>query len=480
MGVPAHDSRDFEFAEKYDLPVRTVIQPLEMDEEQTSEAAVTGLGKMIASGPFSGLTSEVGMQAVEQELARSGAGGRKIQYRMRDWLISRQRYWGTPIPIVYCADCGEMPVPEDQLPVLLPALDDFSPDGSGRSPLARVAEFVHTTCPKCGGPAERETDTMGGFACSSWYFLRFTSPHETERPFDPDAIRYWMPVDLYVGGAEHAVLHLLYARFWTKFLADEGLVHFREPFASLRNQGQLMGSDGVRMSKSRGNVITPDTIAAKFGADALRVYEMFMAPFEQDADWTQTGIQGAARFLNRIWALYQETYAKSKHSTQVDPEVERLMHQTILQVTQRIEDFRLNTMIAALMEFANFLGERWRAGRWQTATFHHALNGLLFLLAPAAPHIAEEIWHLTGHSGSIHQLSWPEASVELAADNMIELPVQVNGKLRATIWLPVNSTREQAEASAIADFKIQQLLHYGEIERVYYVPDRVINLILKS
>ena len=480
MGVPAHDSRDFEFAQKYTLPIRTVIQPFVADQEQPAEAAYTAMGIMCDSGRFSGLTSEDGIQAVADELARLGMGGRRIQYRMRDWLISRQRYWGTPIPIVYCSQCGEVPVPEDQLPVRLPDLDDFRPDGSGRSPLARARGFVQTVCPSCNGPAERETDTMGGFACSSWYFLRFTSPQNLEQPFTPEAIQYWMPVDLYVGGAEHAVLHLLYARFWTKVLADEGLLDFREPFARLRNQGQLMGADGVRMSKSRGNVITPDTIAATYGADALRVYEMFMAPFDQDVDWTQEGIQGAARFLNRIWTLYQETYLESQTFTQVDRELERVFHRTILQVTRRIEDFRFNTMIAALMEFFNFLGERWRSESWQTATFHQALTTGLILLAPAAPHIAEEIWHLTEHMDSIHQQPWPEASAELAAEQSIEVPVQINGKLRATIWLPVNASIEEAQAGALSDSKIQQILQHTQIERVYYVPDKIINLILKQ
>lgn len=480
MGVPAHDRRDLEFAQKYDLPVRTVIHPLEVDQEQPAETAYAGPGRMVDSGAYSGLSSPEGTQAVAFDLARQGAGGWKIQYRMRDWLISRQRYWGTPIPILYCANCGEVPVPEDQLPVLLPEMSDFSPDGSGRSPLARVPGFVNTTCPECGGPAERETDTMGGFACSSWYFLRFTSPKETERPFDPQAITYWMPVDLYVGGAEHAVLHLLYARFWTMVLADEGLLPFREPFARLRNQGQLMGMDGVRMSKSRGNVITPDSIAASFGADALRIYEMFMAPFDQDVGWTQNGIQGSSRFLNRVWTLFQDSYAGSQAATQSDPDLERAMHQVVLDVTGRIDDFRLNTMVATLMEFTNLLGEHWRTGRWQTKTFHQALNVFLVLLAPSAPHLTEEIWHLTRHSDSIHQQPWPEASAELAAVNRVELPVQVNGRLRATIWLPVNAPVEEARAAAAADPKVHQFLQHARIERVYYVPDRVINFIVKT
>ena len=319
MGVPAHDQRDLEFARQFGLPVRVVIAPQGEVESGPPEQATTGPGIMVNSGPYNGLPGEDGARQITGALELRGLGRTAVTYHMRDWLISRQRYWGTPIPIVHCPACGEVPVPEDQLPVLLPQMEDFQPDGSGRSPLARLPEFVNTTCPQCGGPARRETDTLGGFACSSWYFLRFTSPHYDDGPFDPAAMRYWMPVDLYVGGAEHAVLHLLYARFWTKVMADAGLVPFREPFPKLMSQGQLIGLDGQRMSKSRGNVITPDSMVEAYGADALRIYEMFMAPFEQDIAWSVEGINGARRFVNRIWALVHETYHGSGPSRESRP-----------------------------------------------------------------------------------------------------------------------------------------------------------------
>jgi leucyl-tRNA synthetase len=339
MGVPAHDPRDYRFALNYGLAVRPVIAPEGNKAGLSLDQAYTDVGVLVNSGPFDGLPSDVAIHRISDTIEQRQLGFQTVQYRMRDWLISRQRYWGTPIPIVYCQECGETPLPEEALPVLLPPMADFQPDGSGRSPLARLPEFVHTSCPICGGPAERETDTMGGFACSAWYYLRFTSPHFDQGPFEPAAMRYWMPVDLYVGGAEHAVLHLLYARFWTHVLADAGLVPFREPFQKLLNQGQLMGPDGQRMSKSRGNVITPDSMVETYGADALRAHELFMAPFDQDVAWSVDGISGARRFLNRTWNLFSETYFEGEASSGMDADLERKLHQTIRRVSQRIEAF---------------------------------------------------------------------------------------------------------------------------------------------
>jgi leucyl-tRNA synthetase len=358
-------------------------------------------------------------------LIAKGLGRQKTHYKMRDWLISRQRYWGTPIPIVYCETCGEVPESDTDLPILLPTTEDFRPDGSGRSPLARIPNFLETTCPRCGGSAHRETDTMGGFACSSWYFLRFTSPHYDLGPFDKEAMRYWMPVDLYVGGAEHAVLHLLYARFWTKFLADAGLVPFREPFSKLKNQGQLMGPDGHRMSKSRGNVITPDDIVGVYGADTLRVHEIFIAPFEQDVDWSDEGIMGARRFLNRLWNLVGDTYQRSISFTEVNREIEKKLHKTIRLITERIEGFKLNTMISELMEFVNFLYERYHSNTWKSASYHQALEILIIMVAPAAPYISEELWKLTGHTGSVHTQNWPQWDADLAIDDLVEIAISV-------------------------------------------------------
>jgi leucyl-tRNA synthetase len=357
---------------------------------------------------------------------------------------------------------------------------DFAPDGSGRSPLARLPEFVDTTCPECEGPARRETDTMGGFACSSWYYLRFASPHYDEGPFEPEAMRYWMPVDVYVGGAEHAVLHLLYARFWTKAIADAGLVPFREPFARLMNQGQLLGPDGQRMSKSRGNVIIPDEMVAQYGADALRVYEMFMAPFEQDVAWSTEGINGARRFLNRIWNLYAEGYDASAQFQEEDPDLERRLHKTIRRVTQRIADFRFNTMISTLMEFANELSERQRSGNWRSGSFHQALETVMLLLAPAVPHIAEELWQMTGHAGSVHEQTWPDWNEDLARDEVRQIPVQVDGKVREVIQLAVDATQEEAEEEVFSRDGIQQRIAGREVEKVFYVPGKIFSVVTKA
>ena len=481
MGVPAHDQRDFVFAQKYGLPVRVVISPPGYDavNGECQAEAYIGEGTMVNSGPFDGLSNLKAIEPINDYLEEKGNGCRSVQLHMRDWLISRQRYWGTPIPIVYCRSCGEVTVPEDQLPVLLPSIKDFQPDGSGQSPLASVPDFVNTNCPRCNGPAQRETDTMGGFACSSWYFLRFTSPHFDRGPFEPSAMRYWMPVDLYVGGAEHAVLHLLYARFWTKVMADAGLVPFREPFTKLMNQGQLMGPDGQRMSKSRGNVITPDSIVETFGADSLRVYELFVAPFEQDISWSAEGIKGARRFLNRIWSLYKETYYESVTASGIDQELERLLHKTIRQVSERIDGFRFNMVVSALMEFTNALKERQRSGNWRSETFDHALETLLILLAPVVPHISEELWHLTRHNGSVLQQSWPNWDDELAREETEEIAIQVDGKLRGVITVEADMDEANVKEQAIAHPKVQQHIAGREISKIYYVPGRIVNIVTR-
>lgn len=478
MGVPAHDQRDFEFARKYNLPIRAVVTPPDYSGDPF-ETAYTGVGKMVNSGHFNGLSSDQGILEVCDILEQESLGGPKVQYRMRDWLISRQRYWGTPIPIVYCQNCGEVPVPEEDLPVRLPEIDDFTPDGSGLSPLARIPDFVNTDCPICEGTAKRETDTMGGFACSSWYFLRFTDPHNHDKPFDPDVVRYWMPVDLYVGGAEHAVLHLLYARFWTFALADAGILPFREPFAVLKNQGQLLGLDGQRMSKSRGNVITPDVMVEAYGADALRLYEMFMAPFDQDIAWNTDGINGTRRFLIRLWNLYAKTYEQSQSEVLIDENLDRETHKLIRRITRRIEGFRFNTMVSAFMEFVNLLSEIYQSDDWHTKTYHEALNILLILLAPAIPHIAEELWHLTGHLDSVHIQNWPEWDEVKLQDEFQEIPVQIDGKLRGIVNVSFNSDQEEVTQIALKDNIVQNHLEGREITKVIFVPGRVLNLVSK-
>lgn len=476
MGVPAHDERDFEFAVEHDLPVKTVIARSEEPESRVREKPFTGQGVMVDSGDFSGIPSQEASQQIIDLLEHSGTGKKMVQFRMHDWLISRQRYWGTPIPIIYCDSCGEVPVPEEDLPVLLPDIGEFRPDGSGRSPLSSHTEFVNTTCPNCDEPARRETDTMGGFACSSWYFLRFTSPQYDEGPFEPEALRYWAPVDLYVGGVEHAVLHLLYARFWTHFLADEGLLPFREPFTKLLNQGQMMGTDGQRMSKSRGNVITPDSMVEQYGADALRVYELFMAPFEQDVSWSDEGIKGAHRFLNRIWKLYLETYAQSQSAEGIEADLERKLHQNVRDISQRIESQRFNTVVSTLMEFVNELYERYRAGSWQTETYHRALETLLLLLAPIAPFISEEIWHATGHHLSVHGQEWPAWDQVLAVEQVIELPVQVNGKMRAVIEVDASADQMQVKQAALESPQIRHHISGEKIRDVIFVPGKILNI----
>ena len=476
MGVPAHDPRDFEFARQYDLPVKAVIAQLGQTHGTFTEVYVDP-GTMINSGPFSGLDSQEGSNKVIAELEKQGLGKRAVQYRMRDWLISRQRYWGTPIPIIHCPSCGEVPVPAEQLPVLLPPMQDFQPDGSGKSPLARLPEFVNTTCPRCGGPARRETDTMGGFACSSWYFLRFTSPHYDEGPFEPSAMRYWMPVDIYVGGVEHAVLHLLYSRFWTKVMFDVGLVPFDEPFAKLLNQGQLMGPDGKRMSKSRGNVITPDETIESHGADALRVYELFMAPFDQDVDWSKDGLNGARRFLVRAWNLVRETYSASASASSRDPALERQIHRTIQQVTERIETLRFNTVVSNYMEFTNTLVDCQSKGAWHTRTFHQALETLMILLAPVAPHMTEEMWALTGHAGSIHHQPWPAFDPVLAKAEMLQVAVQVDGKLREVIEISLDQHEEEVKKLALEQPKVQANIAGKQIDKVIVVPGKIVSIV---
>jgi len=476
MGVPAHDQRDFEFALKYDLPLRVVVIPPGDEHDFTAEA-YSGYGNLVASGKYTDLASEEAIQRITADLEEPGWGEKSVQFRMRDWLISRQRYWGTPIPVVYCQVCGIVPIPEDQLPVLLPDITEFKPDGSGRSPLASVPEFVKTLCPRCAGPAERETDTMGGFACSSWYFLRFVSPDYDQGPFEPEAMKYWMPVDLYVGGAEHAVLHLLYSRFWVKAMADEGLVPFREPFTRLINQGQLLGPDGTRMSKSRGNVITPDIVVEKYGADALRIYEMFMAPFDYDVNWTTEGINGAWRFLNRIWNLYAATYFESSEAKLRDIALEKELHKTIQKVTERIDNFSFNTMISALMEFFNLLSERRRLGSWQTQSYHQALKTFLILLAPSAPYIAEELWHLTGNTNSVHTQDWPEWDADQIKEVMVTIVVQIDGKVRDSVEILPEMSESEIQDLVMKRPKVRQHLAERQVKKTIYVPGKILSIV---
>ena len=472
MGVPAHDTRDYAFAQQHGLPVVTVIKP----QEQIEAACYTGEGILQNSGRFNGITSQAGRAAITAELAARAAGQKQVTYRMRDWLISRQRYWGAPIPIVYCDQCGAVPLPPEALPLRLPDTDDFAPAGDGRSPLARVDAWVHTACPQCDGPARRETDTLDGFACSSWYFLRFVSPDYANGPFDPDAMRRWMPVDTYVGGAEHAVMHLLYARFWTKVMFDAGLVPFNEPFTQLRNQGVLHAPDGLRMSKSKGNVITPDEVITRHGTDAARAYTLFIGPFDGDVTWQENGIKGVTRFLERYWRLATEPLPII--NTQEDAEFERARHKTVQRLTLDMADFRFNTAVAALMEYLNGMETAWKNGV-HPEQWRRAIETFTLLLCPIAPFITEEIWrHVLGNSDSVHQQTWPEFDPAMTVDEQVTIVVQVNGKLRDRINMAVNAEEGVVRETAVASPKVQRSINGKPIRRLVVVPNKLVNIVV--
>ncbi len=505
MGVPAHDARDFAFAHRHELPVVEVIipdrrpaaddgrgdscRPTTDDGQGSVEggrpAPVGGLssafedaGLVVNSGPYNGLPSAVAATRMAAALAERGLGGPRVVYRMRDWLISRQRYWGAPIPIIHCPDCGPVAVPESDLPVHLPDVADFTPSGDGRSPLARVAEWVNVPCPQCGGPGRRETDTMDGFACSSWYFLRFASPHENRRPFDPQAAQRWLPVDTYVGGAEHAVMHLLYARFWTKVMRDAGLIDFVEPFAQLRNQGMLLSPvDGQKMSKSKGNVITPDEIMAEYGADALRAYLLFLGPFDAEVVWDNRGIVGVQRFLERYWKLSNEVIDRPGDGRPFDEAFERERHKIIRRVTSDMARFRFNTAVAALMEYLNALYAA-RERPIAAAQWREAIRTLTLLLAPIAPFMTEEVWReLLGETSFVHQAAWPDYDEALATDERMTIAIQVNGKLRDRLECDANSDDEALRQAALENEKARKSIAGRPVRDVIVVPGRLVNVV---
>jgi leucyl-tRNA synthetase len=435
---------------------------------------------MIHSGPYNGLSSEEGGRQLAADLAQKGMASPTVTYKMRDWLISRQRYWGAPIPIVHCPTCGPVAVPDDELPVVLPVMDNFEPSGDGRSPLARVEAWVQTTCPNCGCPARRETDTMDGFACSSWYFLRFASPHEMERPFDPQAVEYWMPVDNYIGGVEHAVMHLLYARVWTKVMYDAGLVSFVEPFSTLKNQGVLHAADGQRMSKSKGNVVRPDDVIAEHGTDAFRTYILFIGPFEGDVLWADTNIKGVNRFLERYWNLAQEMAGAEKEG---DPAVEeafrRQMHRFIRRITHDFEQYKFNTAVAACMEYMNDLYEQ-RENAVGPAVWREVLETYTRLLCPIAPFITEEIWQrVLGHTGqSVHQATWPGYDDEMTAVQEVTMMIQVNGKVRDQVHVPADIADSELETIVLARDKVQKFINGQAVQKIIVVPQRLVNVVV--
>ena len=450
MGVPAHDSRDFIFAQKYKLPIRTVIAPIEWKGEELAEAFL-GNGFMTNSGAYDGMTNEECKTAIAIDLEKRSWGRRTVSFRIRDWLISRQRYWGTPIPMVYCDTCGVVPVPESDLPVLLPQDADFTP--TGESPLSANEDFVKTVCPKCNASARRETDTMDTFMDSSWYMMRYLDPHNAVDPSNPQLLKQWMTVDQYTGGAEHAVMHLLYSRFFTKSMHDIGLVEYDEPFLRLFNQGVILGADHDKMSKSKGNVVTPDDFVGLLGADAVRCFLMFIGPWDQGGPWSDVGINGTARWLNRVWDIVARDAGSldtSKANEETIRGTKRLLHQTVRKCYNDLDKFKFNTAIASLMELTNHLNRVWSDSSIDAETWRECTKKLMLMLAPMAPHMTEELWGMNGHSYSIHQQEFPSWDDDLAAEDVITLVLQVNGKVRDKIEVDAGIEESEAQALALA------------------------------
>lgn len=476
MGVPAHDERDFKFAKKYDLDIRTVIQSV-AETDSNPNTAYAGDGILVNSGSYNGLSCKDAIDKISEYLKSKSLGEKSVQYRMRDWLISRQRYWGTPIPIIYCDDCGAVPVPAKDLPVLLPDDAEFKP--TGESPLELHEQFVNVACPTCKKPGRRETDTMDTFVDSSWYFLRYASPQYVDGPFDPIAMKKWQPVDQYTGGAEHAVMHLLYSRFFIKALRDIGLLEFNEPFIRLFNQGHITHS-GYRMSKSRGNVVSPDDYVKKVGADAVRCYLMFLGPWDQGGDWIDSGINGISRWLNRIRYLATrdpKSLDSSKISEDKNSQLNRSIHKTLKKVTGDLQNFKFNTTIAALMELTNTLNDLWKQGEVDQKFWESGIRKLLLMIAPLAPHIAEELWEVNGLEYSIHSQEWPKWEPEFVKEADINLVVQVNGKVRDTIIVSAEITENAAKEAAIASKKIETHIKDKEIKKTIYVPGKLVNIV---
>lgn len=478
MGVPAHDQRDFEFAKKYELNIVPVFQHPDWDGGELTQALGHG-GRMINSGPFNGTSDDEAIGAVTRYAEEHGFGAGTVSYRLRDWLISRQRMWGAPIPIIYCEDHGAVPVPEHDLPVLLPDDAEFRP--TGESPLTYHEGFLHTTCPVCGKPARRETDTMDTFMCSSWYQMRYIDPHNSERPFSREQARRWLPVDQYTGGAEHAVMHLLYTRFFTKAARDMGVIEFDEPMKRLFNQGQILGPDGQRMSKSRGNVIAPDDQVERWGADTFRAYLMFLGPWELGGPYDPSGITGVHRWLNRVWnvasADVETTLLSDAPATR---DLRRWTHKTIAKVGDDVANFRFNTMIAALMEFTNYLTKMRESGEPVDAVaWDEALASLALMMAPSTPHIAEELWERLGRPYSVHTQSWPAYDPALTQEDEAEVAVQVNGKVRARLLLPRDASEDVARERALESDAVSTHIAGREIARVIYVPNRLLNIVVR-
>ncbi len=469
MAVPGHDERDFDFATRYGLPIPRVIEGGDLPH--------TGAGTLVNSGPYDGMTSADAWNAIADALEKGGIGRRTVQYRLRDWLISRQRYWGTPIPVVYCDACGIVPVPDSDLPVVLPPDAEFRP--TGESPLLHDPSFLNTTCPKCGGPARRETDTMDTFVDSSWYMYRYLSPHDGAAPFDPAAAARWLPVDTYTGGIEHAILHLMYMRFFTKAMRDLGLVAFGEPALRLRNQGIILGENSEKMSKSRGNVVNPDDLVARYGADVVRLYLMFIGPWDQGGPWNSRGIEGIVRFQQRLWRTCLDAAATGGGRDHPgDPSLRRALHQAIARVTADLDRFAFNTAISAMMTLLNEVGAYREAGGGNGDLLREVMRAFTRLIAPLAPHQAEEMWQRLGGAGSVHVQAWPEADAALLRQERVTIVVQVNGKVRDRLEVDADTPEDEVRAAALASAKVQAAIGGRAVAKLVAVPNRLVNLVL--
>lgn len=470
MCVPAHDDRDFEFARKFGLPIVQVIAKDGKEIENMTEAYTEASGIMINSGDWNGLESAVLKKEAPHMIEEKGFGHKTVNYKLRDWVFSRQRYWGEPIPIIHCPKCGCVPVPEDQLPLKLPEVESYQPTGTGESPLAAIDEWVNTTCPVCGAPAKRETNTMPQWAGSSWYFLRYVDSHNKEELVSREKADKYLPVDMYIGGVEHAVLHLLYSRFYTKFLCDIGAIDFDEPFKKLFNQGMITGKNGIKMSKSKGNVVSPDDLVRDYGCDSLRLYELFVGPPELDAEWDDRGIEGVSRFLNRFWNLVMDNKDKDVKASK---EMIKLRHKLVYDIEYRFNQFSLNTVISGFMEYNNKLIE---LARKEGGIDKETLKTFVILLAPFAPHIGEELWQQLGGTDSVFHAQWPECDEEAMKDDEIEVAVQINGKTRAVISISADSSKEDAIAAGREAVK-EKLT--GNVVKEIYVPGKIINIVCK-
>jgi leucyl-tRNA synthetase len=509
MAVPAHDQRDFDFARKFGLPIKVVVTPDGKSASADAMAEATpAYGQLVDSGDYTGLSSEEAQKRMTADAKARGIGEGTVQYRLKDWGISRQRYWGTPIPMIYCDTCGIVPVPDDQLPVELPKIAQFT--GRGDSPLAQVPEFVNVECPKCGGAARRETDTMDTFVDSSWYFYRFADPHNDEMPFDPAVVKYWLPVDFYSGGVEHAILHLIYSRFFARVFRDLGLVDHSEPFTQLLTQGMVL-KEGAVMSKSKGNVVDPDLMLEKYGADALRLYVMFVAPPEKEVEWTDSGLEGSFRFLARVWRLVDhwletvggEGIESPDGCTTLNADekaLRRKTHDTIRRVTVDIEERQnLNTAVSAMMELVNALYEfsestvtgapsrrtdedvehAGQVERKETiCVMRESIEALVRMLSPFAPHTAEELWALLGHKTGLTQASWPEFDAEVAKADEVTIPIQVNGKVRARLTVPADTSQDELQRLALADAGVQTYTSGKTVKKVVVAAGRLVSIVV--